>query len=111
MRCSATTFCRVRRATISALKCSTRPTGFYFGPNIEWVPQAYIVDSANTLTTEPYAIWGLKMGYDNGGPISAYIEGRNLSNKAYIASASIIDRATPGILCSSRATAAPFMPA
>ena len=73
------------------------PMGFYFGPNVEWVPQAYFVDSANTLTTEPYAIWGLKMGYDNGGPITAYIEGRNLSNKAYIASASIIDRATPGI--------------
>ncbi len=73
------------------------PSGFYFGPNFEWVPQAYFVDSANTLTTEPYAIWGLKMGYDNGGPITAYVEGRNLSNKAYIASASIIDRATPGI--------------
>jgi iron complex outermembrane receptor protein len=73
------------------------PLGFYFGPNVEWVPQAYFVDSANTLTTEPYAIWGLKMGYDNGGPVTAYIEGRNLSNKAYIASASIIDRATPGI--------------
>jgi len=71
------------------------PTGFYFGPNVEWVPLAYFVDSANTLTTAPYAIWGLKVGYDNGGPITAYIEGRNLSNKAYIASASIIDRAPP----------------
>ena len=72
------------------------PLGFYFGPNVEWVPQAYFVDSANTLTTEAYAIWGLKMGFDNGGPVTAYIEGRNLSNKAYIASASIVDRATPG---------------
>ena len=62
-----------------------------------WVPQAYFVDSANTVTTEPYAIWGLKMGYDNGGPVTAYVEGRNLSNKAYIASASIIDRATPAL--------------
>lgn len=70
------------------------PIGFYFGPNIEWVPQAYFVDSANTVTTEPYAIWGLKMGFDNGGPVTAYIEGRNLSNKAYIASVSIINQAT-----------------
>ena len=68
--------------------------GFYIGPNLEWVPQAYFVDSANTLKTEPYAIVGLKAGIDNGGPISAYIEARNLANKAYIASASIIDRAT-----------------
>lgn len=70
------------------------PTGLYVGPNVEWVPQAYFVDSMNTLTTEPYALLGLKAGFDNGGPISAYIEGRNLTNKTYIASASIIDRAT-----------------
>jgi iron complex outermembrane receptor protein len=69
------------------------PSGFYFGPNAEWVPQAYYVDSANTLKTEPYAIWGLKLGFDDGGRVSAYLEGRNLSNEAYIASASIIDKA------------------
>lgn len=69
------------------------PNGFYAGPNVEWVPQAYYVDSANTLQTEPYALLGLKAGIDNGGPYSIYIEGRNLLNKTYIASASIIDRA------------------
>jgi len=68
--------------------------GFYVGPNLEWVPQAYFVDSANTLMTDPYAIFGLKAGIDNGGPVSGYIEARNIANKAYIASASIIDRAT-----------------
>ncbi len=67
------------------------PSGVFFGPNMEWVPQAYYVDSANTLKTEAYAIWGLKLGYDNGGPFSAYVEGRNLSDVAYIASASIIN--------------------
>lgn len=70
------------------------PIGLYFGPNVEWVPQAYYVDSMNTLTTEPYALLGVKAGFDNGGPLSGYIEGRNLTNKTYIASASIIDRAT-----------------
>lgn len=70
------------------------PTGFYFGPNVEWVPQAYFVDNANTTKTEAYALLGLKAGFDNGGPISAYIEGRNLTNKAYIASTSIINQAT-----------------
>lgn len=69
------------------------PNGIYFGPNLEWVPQSYFVDSANTLKTEPYAIWGFKTGFDNGGPVSGYIEARNIGNKAYIASASIIDRA------------------
>ena len=70
------------------------PTGFYFGPNVEWVPQSYFVDSANTQKTEPYALLGLKAGFDNGGPISGYIEGRNLLNKTYISSASIINQAT-----------------
>ena len=57
------------------------PTGFYFGPNVEWVPQAYFVDSANTVNTEAYALLGLKAGFDNGGPVSAYIEGRNLAQQ------------------------------
>ena len=71
------------------------PAGFYIGPNVEWVPEAYYVDSANTLTTERYALWGLKAGYDNGKNFSVYVEGRNLSDKAYIASASIINVANP----------------
>ena len=38
------------------------PTGFYFGPNVEWVPQAYFVDSANTVKTEAYALLGTEGG-------------------------------------------------
>ncbi|OQW53789.1 MAG: ligand-gated channel protein [Proteobacteria bacterium SG_bin9] len=65
------------------------PTGVYFGPNIEWVPEAYFVDNANSLKTQSYALFGLKAGFDNGGNYSFYIEARNLANKAYIASASV----------------------
>lgn len=73
------------------------PTGIFFGPNVEWVPEAYFVDSANTLLTERYAIWGLRAGFDNGKNFSFYVEGRNLADKAYIASASIINVATPNL--------------
>ncbi|MBR1215888.1 TonB-dependent receptor [Bradyrhizobium sp. JYMT SZCCT0180] len=73
------------------------PTGIYVGPNVEWVPQSYYVDSANTLKTSAYAIVGLKAGVDNGGTYSMYIEARNIANKAYISSASIIDRANPNL--------------
>lgn len=65
------------------------PSGIYFGPTLEWVPEAYYVDSANTLDTEPYALLGAKLGFDNGGRISAYVEARNLTDEAYISSASI----------------------
>jgi iron complex outermembrane receptor protein len=71
------------------------PSGFSAGPNIEWVPAAYFVDSANTVDTASYLLWGFRAAYDNGQALSAYIEGRNLANEAYIASTSIIDRATP----------------
>jgi iron complex outermembrane receptor protein len=69
-------------------------SGFYAGPNLEWVPQAYFVDNTNTFKTASYAIWGLKAGFDNGGPWSAYIEGRNLSDKAYISTSKIIGDAS-----------------
>jgi iron complex outermembrane receptor protein len=70
------------------------PRGFFFGPNIEWVPDDYFVDSANTLTTEPYALWGLRGGFDDGGAYSFYVEGRNLANRNYISSVSIINIAS-----------------
>jgi iron complex outermembrane receptor protein len=65
------------------------PSGVYVGPNVEWVPEAYFVDSANSFTTQAYAIWGAKLGFDDGGPVAAYIEGRNLSDEAYISSTAI----------------------
>jgi iron complex outermembrane receptor protein len=72
------------------------PSGISFGPNVEWVPVSYYVDSANTLTTEPYALLGMRAAYD-GPSYSAYIEGRNLTNKTYISSVSVTDVATPGL--------------
>jgi iron complex outermembrane receptor protein len=59
------------------------------------VPEDYFVDSANTLTTQPYALWGLRGGFDDGGAYSFYVEGRNLSNTNYISSVSIINVANP----------------
>lgn len=70
------------------------PSGFYAGPNLEWVPQAYYVDNANTEKTKAYALLGAKVGYDAGGHVSAYVEARNLTNEKYISSASIAGRAT-----------------
>ncbi len=65
------------------------PSGVYFGPNLEWVPEAFYVDSFNTLDTKAYALLGAKLGFDNGGRWTAYIEGRNLTDEAYISSVSI----------------------
>jgi iron complex outermembrane receptor protein len=70
------------------------PSGIFIGPNVEWVPQGYFVDSVNSLTTDPYTLWGIRAGYERDTNFSFYVEGRNLGDKAYIASASIINVAT-----------------
>lgn len=65
------------------------PSGIYAGPNVEWVPDAYFADSANTLSTKAYALLGAKVGFDDGGRISGYLEARNLTDEAYISSTSV----------------------
>lgn len=63
--------------------------GIYAGPNVEWAPGHYFADNANSLTVDPYALLGLKLGYDRGGRWSAYVEGRNLTDKHYISTVAI----------------------
>lgn len=71
------------------------PAGFHLGPNVEWVPQAYYVDNVNGIKTASYVLLGFRAGWEKG-PYSFYIEGRNLTDRRYIASASITDRANAG---------------
>lgn len=58
--------------------------GFYAGPNVEWMPQAFFADNANSLTVDPYALLNFKVGYDAGIGWSGYVEGRNLLDTRYI---------------------------
>lgn len=69
------------------------PLGFYFGPNIERSISKYPIDMANTFYADPYTIWGLKAGYKTQHGISLFVEGKNLSNKTYAASTSIVNNA------------------
>ncbi len=64
------------------------PSGVYLGPNIERAG-SYFVDNYNTMTVDGYTLWGAKLGFDNGGRISAYVEGRNLTDQHYISSANV----------------------
>jgi iron complex outermembrane receptor protein len=72
----------------------THASGWYAGPNVEWVPQAYNVDNANTLKTEAYALLGAKAGYDFGGGLKVFVDGRNLLDKTYIADVSVLPTGT-----------------
>ena len=70
------------------------PLGFYAGPNVEWVPEAYYVDNANTQKTEDYALLGFRAGYDITENFSFFVDARNLTDEKYIASASVAAVAT-----------------
>lgn len=69
------------------------PSGIYFGPNIERVASKYAIDMANTFYADPYTIWGLKAGYKTKQGFSLFVEGKNLADKIYAASTSIINNA------------------
>ena len=72
------------------------PNGFYAGPNVEWMPQSFFADNANTLTVDPYALLNFKVGYDTGGAgWSGYLEARNLFDTRYISTAITAEIATP----------------
>lgn len=74
----------------------SHPDGFFFGPNIEWVPQAYYIDNANTTKTKAYALFGARGGYDFGNGLRLFVDARNLANEKYIANVGVVPVATPG---------------
>ncbi len=65
-------------------------SGFYGGPNLEWVPDDYPVDHANTLFAEGYAVLGFKLGYRPAKGIAGFIEGKNLTDETYAATTGVI---------------------
>jgi iron complex outermembrane receptor protein len=71
------------------------PSGASIAPTLEWVPQGFYADNANTLKTNSYAILGLRAGWDFENGLSIFAEGRNLTDRKYISSASVASVATP----------------
>jgi len=67
-----------------------RASGFYGGPSVEWVPDRYPVDHANTLFADPYTLLGLKLGWRAPGGWAAFLEGKNLTDETYAATTGVI---------------------
>ena len=72
------------------------PSGFYFGPNLEWVPQGYFVDNVNnpSFMTAPYALLGAKAGYTGFKGVDIFIDARNLTNNMYVSNVGVINAAS-----------------
>lgn len=74
----------------------TTPGGFYIGPNIEWVPQGYFVDNVNNpaFMTAPYALLGMRTGYNGIKGVEMFVDARNLTNTMYVSNVGVISTAT-----------------
>lgn len=70
-----------------------RNNGFYVGPTVEWSPQRYNVDFAETLYADSYTLLGAKVGQKVNANWAWFLEGRNLTNKKYAATTGVINRA------------------
>jgi iron complex outermembrane receptor protein len=69
------------------------PGGFYAGPNVEWSPQDYAVDMANSWFADAYAVLGFKFGQRISQGVSWFVDGRNLTGKKYAATTGVIANA------------------
>lgn len=69
------------------------PCGFYIGPNIEWVPTGYPVDSAGTLHADSYVLLGAKVGYRSEKGFSVFFEAKNLTDETYAATTGVVSQA------------------
>jgi iron complex outermembrane receptor protein len=75
----------------------TTPDGYYAGPGLEWSPQGYPVDMANTLFADAYATLGFKFGQRVSKGVSWFVDGRNLTDRKYAATTGVIaDSRSPG---------------
>ncbi|HQZ27348.1 MAG TPA: TonB-dependent receptor [Verrucomicrobiales bacterium] len=72
------------------------PSGIYAGPNLEWVPEAYNVDSAATEFADAYALLGFKVGYRSERGFSIFVEAKNLTDEIYSATTSVVDASPAG---------------
>ncbi|MXS85895.1 TonB-dependent receptor [Nitrosomonas sp. HPC101] len=67
--------------------------GYYIGPNVEWSPEKYYVDHANTVHADSYALLGFKIGKRSRTGFSWFAEARNLTDEKYAATTGVIENA------------------
>lgn len=60
-----------------------------FATTVEWVPSSWFIDHANTFRADSYAIWGARLSYRTES-MTAFVEGRNLTDKVYAATTGVI---------------------
>jgi iron complex outermembrane recepter protein len=59
-------------------------------PNIDWVPDGYYIDHANSFRAPGYAVVGLRIGGGVGEHWRWFFDARNLADRKWIASTNVI---------------------
>jgi iron complex outermembrane receptor protein len=62
----------------------------YVAPNVEWVPQAYYVDHANTFRAPGYTLLSLRVGGRVASQWSWFVDARNLADRRWVASTNVV---------------------
>lgn len=65
-------------------------SGFYVSPHLDWVPQDYAIDHANTFRAPGYAVVGLRIGGEVAEGWSWFVDARNLQDRRWIASTGVV---------------------
>jgi len=63
---------------------------FQLAPSVEWVPDRYYVDHANTVSAPGYAVWSLRTGGAIGGGWRWFADLRNAFDRRWIAGTNVV---------------------
>ena len=70
------------------------PSGWYGGPVVEF-QSGWPVDFADTLAADHSVLLGARAGYQSAHGFSAFVEGKNLTDKTYAATTGVANPASP----------------
>ena len=68
----------------------TNPSGFSIAPTVEWIPQSYFLNSANTVRNDAWSSFGFRAEWavESAG-ITAFVAGSNLADRRFSQSAQV----------------------
>lgn len=68
----------------------THPSGFTLAPTVEWVPQAYVVNSANTARNRGWTTLGVRAEWEHpDAGLTAFLAVQNLTDRRYAGSVQV----------------------
>jgi iron complex outermembrane receptor protein len=71
------------RHAIAAEVSYRHPAGVAITPSLEWVPQAYFVDSDNSARNDPWLTLGVRAEWDAPGGLRVWVAGHNLTDARF----------------------------